>query len=145
MGSYDGAESCELVGAYLLYKIKENFGSIFDFGLYRDDGLGISRASPRQTELAKRDLCGIFTSYGLKITIEAKKKAVNFLDITLNLSHGKYMAYTKPGNTPSTSTGNRTIHLVLSKTFRNPSINDCLKFQSIKIHFTNQHLFIRKL
>ena len=100
MGSYDGAESCELVGAYLLYKIKENFGNICDFGLYRDDGLGISRASPRQTELAKRDLCGIFTSYGLKIKIEAKKKAVNFLHITLNLSDGKYMAYTKPGNTP---------------------------------------------
>ena len=27
MGSYDGAESCELVGAYLLHKIKEKFGS----------------------------------------------------------------------------------------------------------------------
>ena len=25
MGSYDGAESCELVGAYLLYLIKEDF------------------------------------------------------------------------------------------------------------------------
>ncbi|XP_015771288.1 PREDICTED: uncharacterized protein LOC107349626 [Acropora digitifera] len=100
MGSYDGAESCELVGAYLLHKIKERFGSICDFGLYRDDGLGISRASPRQTELIKKDLCGIFSSYGLKITIEANKKTVNFLDVTLNLSDGKYMAYTKPGNTP---------------------------------------------
>ena len=100
MGSYDGAESCELVGAYLLYKIKEKFGGICDFGLYRDDGLGISRASPRQTELIKKDLCGIFSSYGLKITIEANKKVVNFLDVTLNLSDGKYMAYTKPGNIP---------------------------------------------
>ena len=100
MVSYDGAESCELVGVYLLHKIKEKFGSICDFGLYRDDGLGISRASPRQTELIKKDLCGIFSSYGLKITIEANKKTVNFLDVTLNLSDGKYMAYTKPGNTP---------------------------------------------
>jgi len=41
MGSYDGAESCELAGAYLLHKIREKFGSICDFGLYRDDGLGI--------------------------------------------------------------------------------------------------------
>ena len=100
MGSYDGAESCELVGAYLLHKIKEKFGSICEFGLYRDDSLGISIASPRQTELLKKDLCGIFSRYGLKITIKANKKTVNFLDVTLNLSDGKYMAYTKPGNIP---------------------------------------------
>ena len=100
MGSYDGAESCELVGAYLLHKIKEKFGSTCDFGLYRDDGLGICKASPRQTELIKKDLCSIFSNYGLKITIEANKKTVNFLDVTLNLSNGKYMAYTKPGNIP---------------------------------------------
>jgi len=74
MGSYDGVEACELAGAYLLPKIKEKFGSICDFGLYRDDGLGISKASPQQTELIKKDLCGIFSNYGLKITIEANKK-----------------------------------------------------------------------
>ena len=78
MGSYDGAESCELVGAYLLHKIKEKSGSICEFGLYRDDGLGISRASPRQTELIKKDLCSIFKSYGLKITI-----AVSYTHLTL--------------------------------------------------------------
>jgi len=76
------------------------FGSICDFGLYRDDGLGISKASPRQTERIKKDLCGIFSNYGLKITIEANKKTVNFLDVTLNLSNGKCLAYTKPGNIP---------------------------------------------
>ena len=94
MGSYDGAESCELVGAYLPHKIKEEFGSICDFGLYHDDGLGISRASPRQTEVIKKDLCGIFRNYGLKITIETNKKAVDFLNVTLNLSGGMHMAYT---------------------------------------------------
>ena len=100
MGSYDGAESCELVGAYLLHKIKERFGNTCVFGLYRDDGLGISNASPRQIELIKKDLCDIFGRYGLKITIEANKKTVNFLDVTLNLSSGKYTAYTKPGHIP---------------------------------------------
>ena len=29
MDSYDGAESCELVGAFLLYKIKEKYGNNF--------------------------------------------------------------------------------------------------------------------
>ena len=37
---------------------------------------------------------------GLKITIEAKKKVVNFLDVTLNLANGKYLPYNKPGNIP---------------------------------------------
>ena len=55
------------------------------FGLYRDDGLGIIKATPRQIELIKKDLCALFNNHGLKITIEANKKIVNFLDVTLNL------------------------------------------------------------
>lgn len=43
MGSYNGAESCELVGSSLLYTIKEKHGH--NFGLYRDDGLGVIRAT----------------------------------------------------------------------------------------------------
>ncbi|XP_033096832.1 uncharacterized protein LOC117101076, partial [Anneissia japonica] len=70
------------------------------FGLYRDDGLGIINATPRQIENTKKDLCAIFNKHGLKITIEANKKIVNFLVITLNLESGKYMPYTKPNNTP---------------------------------------------
>ena len=98
MGSYDGAESCELVGAFLLHKIKAKYGN--NFGLYRDDGLGVTSATPRQVEMIKKDLCSIFSEYGLKITIEANKKIVNFLDVTLNLSNGTYMPYTKPNNIP---------------------------------------------
>ncbi len=71
-----------------------------NFGLYRDDGLGISNRSPREVELIKKDLCAIFRKYGLKITIEANKKCVDFLDVTLNLTNGKHMPYTKPNNTP---------------------------------------------
>ena len=38
MGSFDGAELCELVGLYVLYTIGEMYG--FNVcGLYRDDGL----------------------------------------------------------------------------------------------------------
>lgn len=98
MGSYDGAESCELVGAYLLHIIKQKHG--YNFGLYRDDGLGVTQESPRQTEKIKKDLCSIFAKHGLKITIEANKKIVNFLDVTLNLTNGKYMPYNKPNNNP---------------------------------------------
>ena len=98
MGSYDGAESCELVGSFLLHNLTQKYGN--NFGLYRDDGLGIIKGSPRQVELTKKDLCAIFNEHGLKITIEANKKCVDFLDITLNLSTGKHMPYTKPNNTP---------------------------------------------
>ena len=98
MGSYDGAESCELVGSFLLHLISKKYCNTF--GLYRDDGLWVIKASPRKTELIKKDLCTIFNEHNLNITIEANKKIVNFLDATLNLTNGKYMPYTKPASTP---------------------------------------------
>ena len=98
MGSYDGAESCELVGSSLLHLITAKHGK--KFGLYRDDGLGIVKESAREIERIKKDLCSTFNTYGLKITIEANKKIVNFLDVTLNLSTGKYQPYSKPNNIP---------------------------------------------
>ena len=98
MGSFNSAESCELVATFLLHKIKEKHGN--NFGLYRDDGLGITNAPPRQVELIKKDQCIIFSEHGLQITIEANKKIVNFLDNNLNLSKGTYMPYTKPNNIP---------------------------------------------
>ena len=44
MGSYDGAESCELVGSFLLHQITQKQGE--NSGLYRDDGLGVIKATP---------------------------------------------------------------------------------------------------
>ena len=98
MGSFDGAETCELVGMFLLQVISQKHGQ--QFGLYRDDGLGIIDESPRQTEMIKKDLCSIFRKYGLRITIEANKKVVNFLDVTLNITTGQHKPYNKPNNTP---------------------------------------------
>ena len=40
MGAYDGAEVCEMVGLYLLKKIKEIIPQAF-VGLYRDEGLAV--------------------------------------------------------------------------------------------------------
>ena len=98
MGSFDGAESCELVGSFLLYHISMKYGKTF--GLYRDDGLGAVKATAREIEPITKDLCAIFNEYGLKITIEANKKIVNFLDVILNLTTGKYQPYSKPNNIP---------------------------------------------
>ena len=38
MGSYDGAEVCQLVGLYLLNLLTIEFGK-YNIGLYRNDGL----------------------------------------------------------------------------------------------------------
>ena len=79
VGTYYGAKSCELVAAFLLHKIKSKYGN--NFGLYRDDGLGVTRSS--HVEMIKKDLCSIFSKYGLKIATELNKKIVIFLDNTL--------------------------------------------------------------
>ena len=40
MGSFDGAEICELVGLFLLFALMQQFGKEC-VGLYRDDGLAV--------------------------------------------------------------------------------------------------------
>ena len=40
MGSFDGAEICELVGIYILHNLSQ-ITNKRDIGLYRDDGLMI--------------------------------------------------------------------------------------------------------
>ena len=80
MGSYDGAESCKLVGIYLLHEITSKHGN--NFGLYRDDGIGILGSTPRRIECLKKDICALFKEHDLHITIQVNTKVVNFLDIT---------------------------------------------------------------
>lgn len=93
MGSYAGAETCELVGSFLLSQL-QNLD--IDVGLYRDDGLAISSATPRDTENIKKEICRIFNRNGLRITSDANKQIIDFLDVTFNLSNSTYQPYTKP-------------------------------------------------
>ena len=98
MGSFDGAETCELVGSYLLNQLPEDIRK--QIGLYRDDGLGAFQKTPKEIERMKKVICKVFSSDGLKITIEANKKIVNFVDVALNLNKGSYEPYAKPKHTP---------------------------------------------
>jgi hypothetical protein len=98
MGSFDVAETCELVGSYLLSQLTAEYGN--DIGLYRDDGLEAFDKTPREIEIIKKSICKIFSNNNLKITIEANKKCVDYLDITLDLRSSSYKPYMKPGNTP---------------------------------------------
>lgn len=99
MGSYDGAEICELVGLFILSKLRVRFGT--KIGLYRDDGLAaINTTSGRLADKTRKDLIRIFGDLGLKITAEANLKRVNFLDITFDLTDGTYKPYRKPNDDP---------------------------------------------
>ena len=51
MGSFDGAEVCELVGLYLLSQLQH---LVMKVGLYRDDGLAITNKPPRRVENMKK-------------------------------------------------------------------------------------------
>ena len=92
------AETCELVGCYLLSLLTEKYGQ--NIGLYRADGLAAFDKMPQEIEKIKKELCKIFRKHDLKITIEAKKTIVNFLDVTLDLQSGKCCPFTKEDNVP---------------------------------------------
>ena len=96
MGSYDGAETSELVGSFLLSQLHD---LNINVGLYRDDGLATTNTTPRDTENIKKEICRIFNCNGLRITIEANKKIISFLDVTFNLNNSTYQPYKKPNTT----------------------------------------------
>ena len=72
---------------------------------YRGVLFGCSEAiaftkTPREIENIKKQICKTFSDNNLKITIEANKKCVDYLDITLDLRNGSFKPFTKPNNTP---------------------------------------------
>ena len=89
MGSFDGAETCELVGCYLLSQLTQI--SDLNIGLYRDDGLAVLNQTPHKIERVKKETCRIFANNNLRITVEANKKTVNFLDVTLDLTQERFV------------------------------------------------------
>ena len=98
MGSFDGAEICELVGLYLLDQLS-NLLPVESFGLYRDDGLAIlSGISGPDTKRIIKNIRNLFKTNNLKITIEAGMQQTDFLDVTFNADNGKYWPYKKPNS-----------------------------------------------
>ena len=100
MGAFDGAESCDLIGLYLLHIISTQIKDL-EIGLYRDDGLCVSSAKPRLTEKLRQKIVQIFRENGLGTTSAANLNQVQFLDVTLDLKNETYKPYIKPGDKPS--------------------------------------------
>ena len=98
MGSYDGAEVCELIGIFMLSLI----GNIYNRNnivLYRDEGLAVFKnTSGPQSEKIKKTFQKMFKNKGLDIIINCNMKIVNYLDVTLNLNDGSYRPYKKPND-----------------------------------------------
>ena len=100
MGSFDGAEVCQLVGTFALTKLSEQYKKE-DMGLYRDDGLAVIRgASGPQTERIKKSIVSKFKELGLKVAIQSNLKTCNFLDLTLCLNNGRHYPFRKDNDTP---------------------------------------------
>ena len=70
-------------------------------GLYRDDVLATCAKSPEQVEATKKkkkEMCKIFKHKSLQITIEANKKVLVFVDITLDLRTAIFKPYKTPNS-----------------------------------------------
>ena len=101
MGSFDSAKLCEPVGLYTLHILGEKYGK-YRVNLYRDDGLVcFGYISGPQADRITKNFVKIFKEdFDRSITCGTNLKAVNFLDVTLNLTTGKYQPYNKPDNNP---------------------------------------------
>ena len=100
MGSFNGAEFCNLIGPFLLNEIKKS--KIFndnEFVLYRDDGLEIIRSkSPRSAKNTARYLIKLFKQNGFLITIEFGLFQTDFLEVLFNILNSSYHSTTNPAH-----------------------------------------------
>ena len=78
MGSYDGAEICELVGISILKSLEDKIDKQ-DIGLYRDDGLMILRnANGQKTDKTRKYIIKVMKDLEFQIEIKINLKEVNF-------------------------------------------------------------------
>ena len=100
MGSLDGAEVCELVGLFILDKLT-NASPTRTSAYTGTTALQYSEIwAPEPRKKIKKRFMLCFEDIELKITVQSNIKVVNYPDITLNLSNGKFYPYRKPNDKP---------------------------------------------
>ena len=78
MGSYDGAEVCEIVRLFMLEMLSKLFEKNY-IGLYRDDGLSIFRNyNGHQSDKVRKDLTKLFKKYQLDLDIKCNFKTEDY-------------------------------------------------------------------
>ena len=92
MGSFDGAEVCEMVGLYILYILSTKYGRNHN-GIYMIDGLACFEnvSGPKADQIRKGFINISRKEFPLSIVCETNLKIVTFLDVTLDLTTGKYI------------------------------------------------------
>ena len=83
MGSYDGAQVCELVGLILLDELAELLGKE-NIGLYRDGGLAIINGSGALVESTKKKILKLFQKHNLQVATECNLVRTDFLDVSFD-------------------------------------------------------------
>ena len=84
-----------------------------EFGIYRDDGLCVSNATPRLTEKLRKKIVKLFQENGLGTTSSANLTQVQFLDVTLDLK-------TRFTN-PTSNLGTSQLMFIVNPTTLHPS------------------------
>ena len=121
MGSFFGAELCDIIGLYALNHLKSLYKDN-EVGLYRDDGLAIIERTNNQTlENTKKKTIKLFNEIGFKITIDIGATTCNFLDTTLSLTDDEYKPYHKE-NSDVKYINNKSNHPIIIK--KKPPRND---------------------
>lgn len=98
IGSSVSAQLTDLVGLYLLLQVHGNFPLLIG-SLYRDDVLfAIQDHSGTRSNRLEKSLRNFFKDFfSLDIVFYMNHRAVNFLDVTLNLDTGLDCPFLKPG------------------------------------------------
>lgn len=98
MGSFHGAEICDLVGLHILSKLTPLLGANC-VGLYRDDGLAaIDWETPKVLDRIRKQTIACMKELGFKITLDIGNTKTDFLDVSLDLAHDSYRPFRKPNS-----------------------------------------------
>ena len=93
MGSFDGAEICELFGIHTLSLMLSKFDKEYA-GWYRDDELILLRnMSNLKTDRIQKDMIENFINTGFKIEGQTNLNIVDVLDVTFYLLDGTFRSY----------------------------------------------------
>ena len=98
MGGLDSCELCELIGLFLLGKIKDNLGKMdpsISIALYRDDMILVIRKHGKIINETKSILTKMFKEQGLILCDWEEGPTQNYLDIEFDLEQNVYRPYKK--------------------------------------------------
>ena len=101
MGSYMGAEICQIVGLYILHAMTSGKKPIFNkdqVGLYRDDGLAYVSDKGCSLRDLDRRLKELFGKMDLEIVTDFGLKNTDFLDVRFDLEKSEYSPFRKPND-----------------------------------------------